>query len=169
MLLQTLNTLFFRGLPGSQELNQQLANHFTEKVERHLLCPIHAYPTTSAWPHWLPAAGIHELTQLVIAATPLWHCLLRDGHLPTHYCLDSSRPPSAKVSSALGRQSPLRSSPAEGQCHLLHSVAYTASGPIRPRLLCPEQAEELMARLPQDCKTLPVTPTRVSALLPILL
>ena len=36
MLLQTLNALFLRGLPGSQELNQQLANHFTDKVEHFM-------------------------------------------------------------------------------------------------------------------------------------
>ena len=39
MLLQTLNALFFRGLPGSQELNQQLANHFIAKVEHCMHIP----------------------------------------------------------------------------------------------------------------------------------
>ena len=51
VLLQTLNTLCFRGLPGSLELNQQLANHFTEKVKWH--------NSQHVWPR-LTACGMHS-------------------------------------------------------------------------------------------------------------
>ena len=36
LLLQAVNALFLRGLPGSQELNQQLATHFIAKVKHFM-------------------------------------------------------------------------------------------------------------------------------------
>ena len=77
MLLQTLNALFLRGLPGSQELNQQLANHFTDKVEHFMHIPHLLFGHIGYLWHALPAC-IQGSTQSIMAAR---HRLLREDHL----------------------------------------------------------------------------------------
>ena len=69
VLLQTLNVLCFRSLPGSQELNQQLANHFTEKVEHFIHISQHVLGHIGHVRHAYTAC-IQNSTQFVIAATP---------------------------------------------------------------------------------------------------
>ena len=70
MLLQTLNALFFPGLPGSLELNQQLANHFTEKVTHFMHIPHFVLGHISYLRHAFTAC-IQESIQFTMAARPI--------------------------------------------------------------------------------------------------
>ena len=67
MLLQTLSALFVWGLPGSQELNQQLANHFIEKVEHFMHIPQLVLGHIGYLRHAF-LADIQEATQFVMVA-----------------------------------------------------------------------------------------------------
>ena len=69
MLLQTLNALFFWGLPASQELNQQLANHFTAKV-RHFMHTSQVLLAHMGYLQHACTACIHQTIQTVLAARP---------------------------------------------------------------------------------------------------
>ena len=114
MLLQTLNVLFFRGLPGSQELNQQLANLFTKKVECFMHMPHLVLCHTGYLRHAFTACT-YESTQLIMAARPI------------------TAPPSARASSCfILLHEEFHDSNAESA---LVSAGKKAGGPLRPHLL----------------------------------
>ena len=75
-----MSVLSFRGLPGSQELNQQLANVFTEKVEHSM----HISQCVLGHIGYLQHASQHPSKSLLNASLqpgPLRHCLLLERHL----------------------------------------------------------------------------------------
>ena len=95
MLLQTLNALFLRGLPGSQELNQQLANHFTEKVEHFMNTSQHVLGHIGCLRHAFTAC-IQESTSFIMAARPI-AALPAAGRSPaTRRCIKSLKPETLK-------------------------------------------------------------------------